>query len=103
MIALGGQSLTCRWARDEYRRRGARTAELRLGGLIIFFIMRALGELLLYRQPGSFAARGDSSAFAGFIRAGPTGFTWVTIRMAEITAVCNHYWFPDIPSGYRRW
>ena len=61
-----------------------------LGGLIIFFIMRALGELLLYRPvAGSFAsyAKEFIGPFAGFATGWSYWFTWVTIGMAEITAV----------------
>jgi len=73
-----------------------------LGGLIIFFIMRALGELLLYRPvAGSFATYAEEfvGPFAGFATGWSYWFTWVTIGMAEITAVAVyvHYWFPDVP------
>lgn len=73
-----------------------------LGGLIIFFIMRALGELLLYRPvAGSFATYAEEfvGPFAGFATGWSYWFTWVTIGMAEITAVAVyvHYWFPEVP------
>lgn len=73
-----------------------------VGGLIIFFIMRALGELLLYRPvAGSFASYAEEfiGPFAGFATGWSYWFTWVTIGMAEITAVAVYvnYWFPDVP------
>lgn len=72
------------------------------GGLIIFFIMRALGELLLYRPvAGSFASYAERfvSPFAGFATGWSYWFMWVVVGMAEITAVAVyiHYWFPNIP------
>jgi AAT family amino acid transporter/D-serine/D-alanine/glycine transporter len=73
-----------------------------LGGALIFFIMRALGELLMYRPvAGSFATYAEEfiGPFAGFATGWSYWFMWVTIGMAEITAVAMyvHYWFPDIP------
>jgi AAT family amino acid transporter len=71
-------------------------------GVVIFFIMRALGELLLYRPvSGSFAAYADEfcGPFAGFVTGWSYWFTWVVTAMAELTAIgiYIHYWFPDIP------
>jgi amino acid transporter, AAT family len=73
-----------------------------IGGLVMFFIMRALGELLLYRPvTGSFAIYADEfvGPWAGFITGWSYWFMWVVIGMAEITAVglYVHYWFPGIP------
>ena len=73
-----------------------------LGGLVIFFIMRALGELLLYRPvAGSFASYAEEfvGPWAGFTTGWSYWFMWVVTGMAEITAVAVyvHYWFPDIP------
>lgn len=73
-----------------------------LVGVVIFFIMRALGELLLYRPvSGSFAAYADEfcGPFAGFVTGWSYWFTWVVTAMAELTAIgiYFHYWFPDIP------
>jgi amino acid transporter, AAT family len=73
-----------------------------LGGIAIFFIMRALGELLTY-QPvaGSFAIYADEfvGPFAGFVTAWSYWFMWIVTGMAELTAIgiYVHYWFPDIP------
>ena len=73
-----------------------------IGGLVMFFIMRALGELLLYRPvSGSFATYAEEfvGPWAGFITGWSYWFMWVVIGMAEITAVgvYVHYWFPEIP------
>jgi amino acid transporter, AAT family len=73
-----------------------------IGGLVMFFIMRALGELLLYRPvSGSFAAYAEEfvGPWAGFMTGWSYWFMWVVIGMAEITAVgvYVHYWFPGIP------
>ncbi len=73
-----------------------------IGGIAVFFIMRALGELLTYRPvAGSFATYAEEfvGPFAGFATGWSYWFMWVTIGMAEITAVAVyvHYWFPDIP------
>jgi len=72
------------------------------GGIIIFFIMRALGELLLHRPvAGSFATYAEEyvSPFAGFATGWSYWFMWVVTGMAEITAVGIYttYWFPDMP------
>jgi AAT family amino acid transporter/D-serine/D-alanine/glycine transporter len=72
------------------------------GGAVIFFIMRALGELLTYRPiAGSFASYADEfvSPFAGYLTGWSYWFMWVVTGMAELTAIgiyC-HFWFPDIP------
>lgn len=73
-----------------------------LGGIAIFFIMRALGELLTYRPvAGSFASYAAEfiSPFTGFVTGWTYWFTWVVTAMAELTAIgiYVHYWLPDIP------
>ncbi|MBK7902542.1 MAG: amino acid permease [Proteobacteria bacterium] len=73
-----------------------------VGGAVIFFIMRALGELLTYRPvAGSFASYADEfiSPFAGFLTGWSYWFMWVVTGMAELTAIgiYFHFWFPDIP------
>lgn len=73
-----------------------------IGGLVMFFIMRALGELLLYRPvSGSFASYAEEfvGPWAGFMTGWSYWFMWVAIGMAEITAVgvYIHYWLPGIP------
>jgi amino acid transporter, AAT family len=73
-----------------------------LGGVAIFFIMRALGELLTYRPvAGSFATYAEEfcGPFAGFITGWSYWFMWVLTAMAEFTAIGIYvrYWFPDVP------
>ncbi|WP_435243239.1 amino acid permease [Streptomyces cucumeris] len=73
-----------------------------LAGVIIFFIMRALGELLLYRPvSGSFAeyAREFLGPFFGYVTGWTYWLMWVVTGMAELTAaaIYVHFWFPSIP------
>jgi AAT family amino acid transporter/D-serine/D-alanine/glycine transporter len=73
-----------------------------LGGLAIFFIMRALGELLTYRPvAGSFATYAEEfcGPFAGFVTGWSYWFMWVVMAMAELTAIGIYvrYWFPHVP------
>lgn len=73
-----------------------------LAGVVIFFIMRALGELLLYRPvSGSFAeyAREFLGPFYGFLTGWTYWLMWVVTGMAELTAAAIYiqFWFPDIP------
>ncbi|PLT34060.1 amino acid permease [Bacillus sp. V5-8f] len=73
-----------------------------LGGLVIFFIMRALGEMAI-KNPvaGSFSryARDYIGPLAGFITGWNYWFLWIVTCMAEITAVGIYmqYWFPGTP------
>ncbi|MEU5363130.1 amino acid permease [Streptomyces sp. NPDC005925] len=73
-----------------------------LAGVIIFFIMRALGELLLYRPvTGSFAeySREFLGPFFGYFTGWTYWLMWVVTGMAELTAAAIYinYWFPGIP------
>jgi len=73
-----------------------------LGGVAIFFIMRALGELLTYRPvAGSFATYADEfcGPFAGFATGWSYWFAWVVTAMAELTAIGIYvrFWFPEVP------
>jgi amino acid transporter, AAT family len=73
-----------------------------LGGVAIFFIMRALGELLTYRPvAGSFATYAEEfcGPFAGFVTGWSYWFMWVVTAMAELTAIGIYvrYWLPDMP------
>lgn len=73
-----------------------------LAGVVIFFIMRALGELLLYRPvSGSFAeyAREFLGPFFGFVTGWTYWLMWVVTGMAELTAAAIYinFWFPEIP------
>ncbi|HZC87804.1 MAG TPA: amino acid permease [Steroidobacteraceae bacterium] len=73
-----------------------------LGGVAIFFIMRALGELLTYRPvAGSFATYADEfcGPLPGFVTGWSYWFAWVATVMAEITAIGIYvqFWLPHIP------
>jgi AAT family amino acid transporter len=73
-----------------------------LGGIAIFFIMRALGELLTYRPvAGSFATYAEEfcGPFAGFVTGWSYWFMWILTAMAELTAIGIYvrYWFPEVP------
>jgi amino acid transporter, AAT family len=73
-----------------------------LAGAVVFLIMRALGELLLYRPvSGSFAeyAREFLGPFFGFATGWTYWLNWVVTGMAELTAaaIYIHFWFPAIP------
>ncbi|MDJ1133236.1 amino acid permease [Streptomyces iconiensis] len=73
-----------------------------MAGVVIFFIMRALGELLMYRPvSGSFAeyAREFLGPFFGFVTGWTYWLLWIVTGMAELTAaaIYIHFWFPDIP------
>ncbi|MFE5793641.1 amino acid permease [Streptomyces sp. NPDC056503] len=72
-----------------------------LAGLVIFFIMRALGELLMYRPvSGSFSeyAREFIGPFAGFVTGWTYWLFWVVTGITEVTAAATYmtYWW-DIP------
>ncbi|KUH35229.1 MULTISPECIES: amino acid permease [Streptomyces] len=72
-----------------------------LAGLVIFFIMRALGELLMYRPvSGSFAeyAREFVGPFAGFVTGWTYWLFWVVTGITEVTAAATYmtYWW-NIP------
>ncbi|MFJ5263556.1 amino acid permease [Streptomyces sp. NPDC088387] len=73
-----------------------------LAGVIIFFIMRALGELLLYRPvSGSFAeySREFLGPFFGYFTGWTYWLMWVVTGMAELTAAAIYvnYWWPSVP------
>ena len=73
-------------------------------GVFIFIIMRALGELLMYRAvSGSFAeyARELLGPAWGFVTGWGYWITWALIGMTELTAVgiFMQFWFPDLPQG----
>lgn len=73
-----------------------------IGGVAIFFIMRALGELLTYRPvAGSFASYAEEfvGPFAGFVTGWSYWFMWVVTAMAELTAIgiYVHFWLPNVP------
>ena len=73
-----------------------------IAGVVIFVIMRALGELLTYRPvAGSFAeyAREFLGPFAGYVTGWTYWLFWVVTGMAETTAAAVYirYWAPGVP------
>ncbi|MEH7157711.1 amino acid permease [Neobacillus drentensis] len=73
-----------------------------VGGLVIFTIMRALGEMAVDEPvSGSFSSYANRylGPFAGYLTGWTYWFMWVVVGMAEITVVGVYvnYWFPDIP------
>ncbi|MFI2030839.1 amino acid permease [Streptomyces buecherae] len=73
-----------------------------VAGLVIFFIMRALGELLMYRPvSGSFSeyAREFLGPFFGFVTGWTYWLFWVVTGITEVTAAAKYmqYWWSDIP------
>ncbi|EME52556.1 L-asparagine permease AnsP [Amycolatopsis decaplanina DSM 44594] len=73
-----------------------------LCGIAGYFVMRALGELVLYQpSSGSFVtyAREFIGPWAGFASGWLYWLYWATTGIAEITAVAIyvHKWLPDIP------
>lgn len=71
-------------------------------GIALFFMMRALGELLLYKSDaGSFAEFAETfiGPWAGFITGWTYWFCWIATGIAEITAVGVYvqYWLPGVP------
>lgn len=73
-----------------------------IAGMVIFFIMRALGELLMYRPvSGSFSeyAREFLGPYFGFVTGWTYWIFWVVTGMTEVTAAAKYmqYWWEDIP------
>jgi AAT family amino acid transporter/D-serine/D-alanine/glycine transporter len=71
-------------------------------GVFVFIIMRALGELLIYRPvTGSFAeyAREFLGPLTGWVTGWGYWIMWTVVGMAELTAagVYVRYWFPSVP------
>lgn len=73
-----------------------------IGGIAIFIMMRALGEMAVANPvSGSFGTYAYQyvSPLAGFITGWTYWFMWVVTCMAEITAagIYMTYWFPESP------
>jgi amino acid transporter, AAT family len=74
-----------------------------VGGLMIFFIMRALGELSVDTPNSgsiSYYAYKNLGDFFGFFSGWNYWFNYVAVTMAELTVVGIYvqYWFPDVPT-----
>jgi L-asparagine transporter-like permease len=74
-----------------------------VGGIVIFFIMRALGEMAV-EQPvsGSFSQYAYQywGELPGFIAGWNYWFNYIVVGMAELSVVGTYinYWLPDIPT-----
>ncbi|MGL4860705.1 MAG: amino acid permease, partial [Enterobacteriaceae bacterium] len=72
-------------------------------GLFLFFVIRAMGELLLsnlhYKSFRDFT--GDIvGPWAGFFMGWTYWFCWIVTGIAEVVVVSAymHFWFPDLPA-----
>jgi AAT family amino acid transporter len=73
-----------------------------VAGVAIYVVMRALGEMLMYRPvAGSFAdyAREFLGPYMGYAVGWTYWLVWITTCMAEITVAGFYvqYWWPDVP------
>lgn len=73
-----------------------------IAGVILFFIMRALGELAVENPvAGSFSAYASEfiGPLAGYLTGWTYWFMWIVTCMAEVTAVGIYvnFWFPSVP------
>jgi len=73
-----------------------------VGGAILFFIMRALGEIAVeHPVSGSFSAYANRfiGPLAGYLTGWTYWFMWIVTCMAEVTAVGVYvnFWFPAVP------
>jgi len=71
-------------------------------GILLFFVMRAMGELLLSNlKYKSFRDIAESvlGPWAGFFSGWTYWFCWIVIGIADLTAVTAYvqYWWPDVP------
>lgn len=74
-----------------------------IGGIVIFFIMRALGEMAVaHPVSGSFSQYAYQywGELPGFIAGWNYWFNYVVVGMAELSVVGTYinYWVPDIPT-----
>lgn len=74
-----------------------------IGGIVIFFIMRALGEMsVAHPVSGSFSQYAYQywGELPGFISGWNYWFNYVVVGMAELAVIGTYinYWFPDIPT-----
>lgn len=73
-----------------------------VAGVVAFFVLRAMGELVLYRPTaGSFVeyARQFIGPWAGYVSGWMYWLNWAATGVAEITAIGVYvkYWAPQIP------
>lgn len=105
MIALGGAIGTGLFygSAETIKLAGpAITLSYLIGGLVIFFIMRMLGEMSVDEPvSGSFShyAYKYWGEFPGFLSGWNYWFNYIVVSMAELTAVGIYinYWYPNVP------
>ena len=105
LIALGGAigvGLFLGSAKAIHQAGPALLLSYAFAGIAVFFVMRALGELLIHRPvAGSFATYAEEyvGPWAGFVTGWTYWFLWVVTGMAELTAIGMyvHYWLPHVP------
>ena len=73
-----------------------------LAGMLVFFLLRALGELAVaYPVAGSFSAYAGIffGPLAGYVTGWTYWFMWIIIGIAEITAIGIYmtFWLPELP------
>ncbi len=72
-------------------------------GFMLFFVMRAMGELLLsnlhYKSFADFAADLLGGPWAGFFTGWTYWFCWIVTGIADIIAISGYvrYWWADVP------
>ncbi|MGL5405507.1 MAG: amino acid permease [Propionibacteriaceae bacterium] len=74
-----------------------------MGGIVIFFIMRALGEMSVDNPvSGAFShyAYENLGPFAGFFSGWNYWFNYIAVSMAELVVVGTYvqFWFPSVPT-----
>ncbi|WP_021167931.1 Aromatic amino acid transport protein AroP [Sporomusa ovata DSM 2662] len=74
-----------------------------IGGIVIFFIMRALGEMAVaHPVSGSFSQYAYQywGELPGFVAGWNYWFNYVVVGMAELSVIGTYinYWLPDIPT-----
>ena len=74
-----------------------------LGGCVIFFVMRALGEMSVHTPVSgafSYYAYRNWSKFAGFFSGWNYWFNYILVSMAELAVVGTYinFWFPQVPT-----
>ncbi len=77
-------------------------------GAMLFFVMRAMGELLLSNlQYKSFIDFSTDllGPWAGFFCGWTYWFCWIVTAIADVIAIAAYaqFWFPGWMRGYRRW
>ena len=105
MIALGGAIGTGVFygSADAIRSAGPAVLLVYLvGGLAIFAILRALGEMTVYEpSSGAFSHYADKywSKGAGFVSGWNYWFNYIAVSMVELSVIGSfvNYWFPNIP------